>query len=326
MAKPDIRIAVVEDSQVAHQQVRALTSRLRHGRLTEVTSHHKFSNGTEFRAAMISAGSVLICSEEKRRLLIVSCHGEPETGTDLVIGVSGESISLDEYRDVIDFALVSNLTVLLSACFGGYADNVQQIASCSAAAPPFVIGPLVSVIAKHAKQLQNEIIDQLDAGASDDKLAETLDSLDRKYSVHYHTDHWIQYLKRSGEYIPPPESAGLATTVSERFKARVVEMYKDESTQLILAVLATETAEYELHADILEAKLSVPREKLLGLSVEMRCKVQTAPSVDQWSQTAAETGTVITPRPRRHRLVDIVKCKLVPLPPNLAHLPIRVRD
>ena len=107
----------------------------------------------------------LLCEPpEIQKVLIISAHGEPLTGT-LLASRSGPSdeeelIDLWEYNDHFKVA-PPNLTVFLSSCWGAYFEIARGIQK-NARPCPVVIGPLVNVQFPHAQELQACLLRALD--------------------------------------------------------------------------------------------------------------------------------------------------------------------
>lgn len=158
-----IAYALIEQAELS----RSTTQRASRGILSSYKKVHSgsFDGKIEFRLQLQAAMRALLCEPvEIQKVLIISAHGEPLTGT-LLTSRSGPSeeeelIDLWEYNDHFKVA-PPNLTVFLSSCWGAYFEIARGIQQ-NARPCPVVIGPLVNVQFSHAQEMQACLLRALD--------------------------------------------------------------------------------------------------------------------------------------------------------------------
>ena len=242
----DLVIAIVEDESIKNEAVHARTERLVRGPLAEVTGYFPFSSNDSFRTSVVRAVEHLASvPADPRRLLIISAHGEPETGTHLAVGNADEQIVLAEHEGLFAFPF-RDLIIFVSACWGGYAANVDLICKASRSAPPFLVGPVVPIRDKHCVLLQNAIIDTL-MKAEDPvaALPSCLEKLNEDYRSHYQ-GNWIRYVAPGADPVPAFGEEGLAASYTGKIKLRIIEII--ERGSLRWAVLSNGKMEAEMPA------------------------------------------------------------------------------
>lgn len=150
-----ISYALIEQAELSQSS----KQRASRGILSSYKNVHtgSFDGKAEFRLQLQAAMRQLLCEPgEIQKVLIVSAHGEPLTGT-LLASRSGpaeeeELIDLWEYNDHFKVA-PPNLTVFLSSCWGAYFEVARAIQQ-NAQPCPVVVGPLVNVQFPHAQEMQ----------------------------------------------------------------------------------------------------------------------------------------------------------------------------
>lgn len=228
----------------------------------------------QFRDVMRRAMTSLHLSPVGPKLLVVSAHGTPLTGTHLSVG-NGEVADLWDFRDLFTVA-PPTLTIYLSSCFGAYpsAKNLQgSIINC-----PWVVAPLVDIHPGHANSFQLELINILtEASSSDNPLKELVDKFNSRHLSSYDGRAAMALLDKSG-FVHPPSSVGeyLASPMEARTHFQVMDLISQSGVShprlLIKAV----------HGELLECGLgNFPDyfhkpEKVVGVKFSAKFQLQSS--------------------------------------------------
>jgi len=170
---------------------------------------------------MVCVRDLLRVEGDGPRLLVISAHGIPLTGTDLQAS-EGESIDLWVHADLFA-GLPSSVLIYLSACFGAYpsACAIQDRSTD----PPCVVGPLVDIQFEHANAMQNKLLDLLDAGSSLRSLIRLIATQNNKLRLSYDGRETFGMYDRKKRFYPGRTAgAQLAAPVSQRSTYTVLEL------------------------------------------------------------------------------------------------------
>lgn len=137
-----------------------------------------YANSDEFRRVLSCAIENLHrLDDQDPKILIISGHGIPRTGTDIESG-DGAQIMFWDYKDYFR-VLPPNLVIYLSACFGMYpSSSVLQSDDWNR---PYVLGPLVDIKFEHANEFQQELLKIVEASTGA-QLNEGLRSLVQRFN------------------------------------------------------------------------------------------------------------------------------------------------
>lgn len=137
-----------------------------------------YANSDEFRRVLSCAIENLHrLDDQDPKILIISGHGIPRTGTDIESG-DGTQIMFWDYKDYFR-VLPPNLVIYLSACFGMYpSSSVLQSDDWNR---PYVLGPLVDIKFEHANEFQQELLKIVEASTGA-QLNEGLRSLVQRFN------------------------------------------------------------------------------------------------------------------------------------------------
>lgn len=227
--------AVIEQSTLARSPLTAAGVSRQSGHKCVFTGN--FSNSAEFSSTLMAGVRALVAiADDRHKLLVISAHGVPVTGTDLQAS-DEEAINLWDFAD--HFAALPNSTVVfLSACFGAYpsAEAIQQ------RSPLFVLGPLVDIMPGDANAFQEDLLNEL-AG---DLSCRSLLRIVRRHNVvlgkSYHDRSVFGLYDLAGHFFPRRAvGSQLAAAVSEPMTYRVVS--------LIAGPNGTRTSRCQLESD-----------------------------------------------------------------------------
>lgn len=185
--------------------------------------YHSFTDKRTFETGLTAAIQELFkVKPEAPKLLIISAHGIPRTGT-LIDAGHFQLIDFWEFRNHF-LVLPQNLVVYLSCCFGAYpsADAFQS----GQGTHPIVIGPLVDITFQHANDFQNQLIAVLKRDAT--STARIIDLANKfnhesRYRTQYQRRYVIGVLDQSKNR-HPIEAAGsqLAAPVEQRHSFEII--------------------------------------------------------------------------------------------------------
>jgi hypothetical protein len=185
----------------------------------------KFDNKKEFDRALLSAIQWLHRrADDELKVLIISTHGIPLTGTELDVG-SGENVKLWDYRN--HFAVLPpNLVIYVSACFGLFPSS--EYLQSDGQNRPYVLGPLVDITFAHANQFQQQLLQLLMTGAelaSSEALHELLSRFNNDKNLrdmHYGGRECLFAMwDKDGNFFPP-ESQGNQLAAPAKGKTTVI--------------------------------------------------------------------------------------------------------
>ncbi|MDB5875317.1 MAG: Uncharacterized protein JWQ07_4759 [Ramlibacter sp.] len=288
-----ISYALIEQNELS----RSPTQRARRGILRSYKNVHsgtfegKFEFTIQLQAAM---GQLFREPEAIQKMLIISAHGVPLTGTQLA-SRSGETqnedlIELWDYNDHFKVA-PANLTVFLSSCWGAYREVARAIQH-NAHPCPVVVGPLVNVQFGHAQEMQACLLRALDGihpQTDVELLAQQRDGLvrvrnalapaykrfnNRRFRSAYHQRHVLGIHFPDGNFYPKRGADMPAAAVEEvrgiLHELRVHEgggirpVYGDSRGRILVGLvrhheeftgsMGVLTAEYELCLQILDER------------------------------------------------------------------------
>jgi hypothetical protein len=306
-----LRIAVIEDDGITNETVHCLTSRLRNEPLSEVTRHFTFTSIATFRTAFVQAVEYLAGFDNARRLLVVSAHGIPETGTHLAITNSEEELRFFEHLDLLKIP-IEGLTVYISACWGGYAANVHAF-QASSIWPLTVIGPVVSISDTHNIEVQNAIINSLRDDADPDCVLDSwVTQFNSTQETHYHKKA-IRIAPRNGEPNPEFGAEGLAVDPFPWKKYLVIGQHDRSTAQFHLIpdlILWSGTAFWRLPSHYITSSVAT-LPQMAGKVIELKGRIQESPR-------PAKTNPIVA----IGRLTDISKWRWINnTPPHLRNRP-----
>jgi hypothetical protein len=209
--------AVVEQSTLARSP---LTAARRMGEMRHNVVHEgNFSNSAEFSTALIAGVRALVeTADDRPKLLVISAHGVPVTGTNLQAS-DDEEINLWEFADHFA-ALPTSIVVFLSACFGGY-PSARAIQKRSRR---FVLGPLVDILPGHANAFQENLLNELASDFSCRSLLRIVRRHNNSLAKSYLHRSVFGLYDQAGNFFPRCAVGQLAATVSEPMIYRVISL------------------------------------------------------------------------------------------------------
>jgi hypothetical protein len=126
------------------------------GKHHDVVCNLTYTNESQFETSLMQAICALhMVERDLPKVLILSAHGVPLTGTNLATSGS-EEIDLCCYERYFS-VLPHNLVIYISACFGGF--PAARIAQSDKINTPYVVGPLVDIQFGHANDFQSRLLD-----------------------------------------------------------------------------------------------------------------------------------------------------------------------
>lgn len=196
-----------------------------------------FDTAEEFEKCIFEVMSLILPDEDSKHFLVISAHGVPQTGGNLV-----KSIDLRKFSQY--FKILSNRTkliVFVSACWGGYASPIQAMAS--QVSKPTIIGPLVNIGHNHNLDLQNGILDVLLRNDEYEpelcKLVEKFNNKE-KWRKRYRKNHFVGISTRKGKIIPPLGIGGLSERIEDKIYYRILKLegpFQDLTGEYLHAIL-----------------------------------------------------------------------------------------
>jgi hypothetical protein len=232
--------AVVEHSDLLSGKKLSASGKRKNSRHCMICSE-EFEYEHEFGRALMRAVEALHAKEldAAPKLLVISAHGKPRTGTDLEAAGDGQ-INLWEFRDYFS-VLPPNMVIYVSACFGGY-PAVAHIQS-DKRHTPFIVGPLVDIEIQDANAFQEALLDLMDNGSIS---RSGLYRLVRRFNKARHRAHrygrreWLFGMYDTHGFFFPRRSIGaqLAAPVEPKTLFRIVEVVRGDAGHIVGAILA----------------------------------------------------------------------------------------
>lgn len=206
----------------------------------EVVYHNTYASGEVFGRALATAIETL-CSlaPEEPKVLILSAHGIPLTGTNLYTE-SDEQINLWRYAECFS-RLPPNLVVYVSACFGAY-PSAAAIQSGKRNIP-YVVGPLVDIVFNYANKFQQELLDLVGAAPlSRRKLFHLIHSRNKdtkRRNLEYGGRRWLFGMYDTcGNFFPRGAIGGqLAAPVEEKMTFVIRELIRRGDNEAAVACI-----------------------------------------------------------------------------------------
>jgi len=224
----------------------------------------KFTDQRSFLDGMMKIGKAMEERPFEKKLLIISAHGVPRTGTRLALP-SGE-LDLRFFAPV--FQQISECTIFISACFGGYPGSIQaarafgKVAHC-------VISPMVDMKGTHVAELQTAIYGILSQEELFEPFLVTLaNSQNEAWREGYEGRDAVRFVTSDDEWHPRPLGKQLAAPVKAgRFRLIALQQFNKLGEPTIAVLYDGESYWTTSPASLPEEALALGLQEVIGSEI-----------------------------------------------------------
>jgi len=152
-------------------------------------------------------GKLIAMDDESPKLMVVSAHGKPLTGTHLESD-TGDVINWHFFESHFK-VLPKHLIVFLSACFGAYPSSLAWQAKSDN--KPILVGPMVNIQMKHANEFQDALLNAMCASADlESSIQAAVDHFNKRHFQYYQERTVLRLIRSNGVCHPRMDGTQLA--------------------------------------------------------------------------------------------------------------------
>lgn len=230
--------------------------------------------------------------EEEQKLLIISAHGIPKTGT-LVFASYFEQINWYEFSPYFK-VLPKNLVIYISACFGIYPlANAIRDKSLS---PPFIIGPLVDIRFDHANEIQRKIITKMSEGkVTKNWIEQTISTFNdpNRYPTSYGGRFVLGFYDKDGQFFPQEAIGQFAGPVETNGNFTIHRKISVNGSSDATHFILMNKEDGKLYRILISDLIEVPEDLDLAIGASFKAGYQVVNESSKYPQ-------IVPLKPRKH--------------------------